>query len=148
MMMAVMMKADTRPARRGSRVGASFSAVVPPPTLSWDEVSMWAFAWALGLGTSFGPSVCTVTAVVTFGFGAGVPGCVEVMVVVGLVLEEVTVICGTELEAVVAFFVGLDGTICCDAFVMATCVVIASVATVDVLFWFVEIETVEEGGDF
>lgn len=39
MMTAVMMKADTRPARSGSNAGDSWTIVVSPPTLSWEGVS-------------------------------------------------------------------------------------------------------------
>lgn len=46
MMTAVMMKADTRPARRGSNVGDSWAIVVSPPTLSWDGLSAWPLVWA------------------------------------------------------------------------------------------------------
>lgn len=49
MMTAVMMKADTRPARRGSNVGESWTTVVSPPTLSCEGLSARALAWAVGL---------------------------------------------------------------------------------------------------
>lgn len=49
MMTAVMMKADTRPARRGSNVGESWTTVVSPPTLSCEGLTAWALAWAVGL---------------------------------------------------------------------------------------------------
>lgn len=51
MMTAVMMKADTRPARRGSNVGESWTTVVSPPTLSCEGLSARALAWAVGLLT-------------------------------------------------------------------------------------------------
>lgn len=38
-MTAVMMKADTRPARRGSNVGDLRIVVVSSPTLSWEGLS-------------------------------------------------------------------------------------------------------------
>lgn len=44
MMTAVMMKADTRPAKRGSKVGASWTIVMSSPTLSWEGVSTWSLA--------------------------------------------------------------------------------------------------------
>lgn len=47
MMTAVMMKADTRPASRGSNVGESCTIVGSPPTLSW-EGSSWCLAWVEG----------------------------------------------------------------------------------------------------
>lgn len=46
MMTAVMMKADTKPARRGSKVGDSWAIVASPPTLSGDGMSACALAWA------------------------------------------------------------------------------------------------------
>lgn len=44
MMTAVMMKADTRPARRGSNAGESWTIVVSLPTLSCDGPA-WVLAW-------------------------------------------------------------------------------------------------------
>lgn len=49
MMTAVMMKADTRPARRGSNVRESWTIVGSPPTLSWEGVLAWSLASAEGL---------------------------------------------------------------------------------------------------
>lgn len=50
MMTAVMMKADTKPARRGSNVGESWTIVGSPSTLSWEGWSAWGLVWAEVLG--------------------------------------------------------------------------------------------------
>lgn len=87
-MTAVMMKADTRPARRGSRVGESCTTVVPSPTLSWDGVLAWALASALGLVVATGDSL-EVSECVLFCFDAGGRGLFCVVMMVGEVVAEV-----------------------------------------------------------
>lgn len=83
MMTAAMMKAETRPASRGSRVGASCTAVVSSPTFSGDGVALW-----------LTPSLCASKCVaVVISFAAGVLLCgVLIVVVVVVVVEAVVVV--------------------------------------------------------
>lgn len=78
MITAVMMKADTRPARRGSNVGESWDVAASPPTLSWEGLSGCPLAWAEGL-------LCEEVVVVVWRATLGVTTCfsVEAFVTIG-----------------------------------------------------------------
>lgn len=73
MMTAAMMKADTRPARRGSNPGELW-AIPSPSTLSCDGLLAWELVWLLGWAAVDCLSDCKV-----FVFGWGVEGFWEVL---------------------------------------------------------------------
>lgn len=117
MMTAAMMKAETRPASRGSRVGASCTTVVSSPTFSCDGVMVLWLTPSLSFAVDVLP--CGILTVVVVVVVEAVVVVVEVVVVAAVV--EGVVLVDAVTPAVAVILSACTGASDCDVLVISRC---------------------------